>query len=322
MKRLLLTMTLFAVLGPAAALAQEFPARPVKVIIPYAAGSGPDAVMRLLGDKLARTWGQQLVVENRPGGNGWLAIDAARKAAPDGYTMLQVDDSQMVLQPLLYAKLPHDMVKDFDPVGMIFRTNFFVVVGGESPWKTLPELIASARTNPGKLVYGSPGIGTVPHVGAEMLASLTGTRMQHAPFKDVQQLFGSIANGDIAWGFGTLGTSGSLYRAKKVRFLAIAAPRRLAATPEVPTVAEAGGPADFEVQSWAGMFVPHGTPKANVERLNADMNKALVEPDIRAKLSGIGFETIPSSAEAVTQAISDQSRKIAPVIKAARISLD
>src|SRR3954471_7115409 len=151
MKRLLLPALICTVLGAAPLMAQEFPVKPVKVVIPYAAGSGPDTVMRLLGDKLARSWGQQLVVDNRPGGNGWLAIDAAKKAPADGYTLLDVDDSQMVLQPLLYKKLPHDMAKDFEPVGAVFRTNFFVVVSADSPWKTLPDLIASAKANPGKL---------------------------------------------------------------------------------------------------------------------------------------------------------------------------
>jgi tripartite-type tricarboxylate transporter receptor subunit TctC len=322
MKRLLLPALICTVLGAAPLMAQEFPVKPVKVVIPYAAGSGPDTVMRLLGDKLARSWGQQLVVDNRPGGNGWLAIDAAKKAPADGYTLLDVDDSQMVLQPLLYKKLPHDMAKDFEPVGAVFRTNFFVVVSADSPWKTLPDLIASAKANPGKLTYGSPGIGTVPHVGAAMLAAATGTQMQHAPFKDVQQLFGSVANGDIAWALGTAGTSGSLYRAKKVRFLALAAPQRLAGYTDIPTVSEAGGPAGFEVQSWGGMYAPHGTPKAIIDRLNADLNRVLVDPEVRAKLGGIGFVTTPSTPEAMAQAIVEQSERFAPVIKAANISLD
>src|SRR5712692_5698006 len=158
------------------ATAQQFPAKPVRAIIPYSAGSGPDTVMRLVGEKLARAWGQQLVVDNRPGGNGWIAIAAAKQSPPDGYTLLQLDDTHMALQPHIYKKLPHDPAKDFDPVTSLYRTYFFVVVPVNSPWKSVTDLIAAAKAKPGALTYGSWGIGSVGHVGGAMLESATGTQ--------------------------------------------------------------------------------------------------------------------------------------------------
>lgn len=148
-KRLILSTVLASAALAAPALAQQFPGKPVKTIIPYSAGSGPDTVMRLVGEKLARGWGQQLIVENRPGGNGWIAIDAAKKSPPDGYTLLQLDDTHMALQPHIYRKLPHDLAKDFDPVTPLYRTYFFVVVPASSEWKSVADLVAVAKAKRG-----------------------------------------------------------------------------------------------------------------------------------------------------------------------------
>ena len=185
------------------ALAQTFPTKPVRTIIPYSAGSGPDTVMRLVGEKLARAWGQQLVVENRPGGNGWIAIAAAKQAPADGYTLLQLDDTHMALQPHIYKQLPHDLARDFAPVTPLYRTYFFIVVPVNSSWKSVTDLVAAAKAKPGALTYGSWGIGSVGHVGAAMLESATGTQMTHVPFKELPQLYSAVANGDVAWAFGT-----------------------------------------------------------------------------------------------------------------------
>ena len=301
---------------------QQFPAKPVRVLVPYSAGSGPDAVLRDVGDKVSRAWGQQLIVENRPGANGWLAIEAAKKAQPDGYTLLQVDNTHMALQPHLYKQLPFDPVKDFDPVAPLYWTHFFIVVPASSDWKSVADLIAAAKTRPGELTYGTWGIGSVAHVGTSMLESATGAQMTHVPFKELPQLYSAVANGEVAWAFGTAATAGPLYRAKKVKFLALAAPKRLAQFPDIPTVSEAGGPANFEVKTWVALFASRGTPKPVIERINADVAKALAQPDARERLVTFGFEPWSAAPGEVAKAIEADSRKFADVVKRAEISLD
>lgn len=323
LSRALLTSAVLATAVLAdAATAQQYPAKPVKVIAPYSTGSGPDSVMRLIGDKLSRAWGQQFLVENRPGANGFIAIEAAKRSAPDGYTLLSVDNTHMSLQPHLFKQLPYDPVKDFDPVAPLYWTHFFVVVPASSSWKNMTDLINAAKAKGGELTYGSWGIGSVAHVGGAMLEAGTATQMTHVPFKEMGQVYAAVANGDIAWAFGTVATAGAMYRAKKVRFLALAAPTRLAGFPHVPTVSEAGGPGDFEVKAWLGLFAPRGTPKPVIERIHADVAKALSEADIRERLAGFGFEPYAGPPGELANAMEVEFRKFGDVVKRAKISLD
>src|SRR5262245_52677782 len=257
------------------AAAQQFPTKPVRVITPFPAGSGPDSVIRLVGDKLSRDWGQQVIVENRPGANGFIAIEAAKKAAPDGYTLVQMDDAHMAVQPHLYKKLPYDVAKDFDPVAALFRTYFFVVTPANSSWKTMADLIAAAKAKRGELTYGSWFIGSPGHLGAALLEGATGTEMTHVPFKEMTQLYAAVGNSDVAWAFGSAASAGPMYRTKKVKFLAVAAPKRVAGFPDVPTVAEAGGPANFDVKAWVALLAPSGTPKAVINKINEAVDNAL-----------------------------------------------
>ena len=229
------------------ASAQQYPTKPVRIITPFAAGSGPDSVLRVVGEKLTRAWGQQVIVENRPGGNGFIAIEAAKKAAPDGYTLVQMDDTHLALQPHLYKNIPYDVNKDFDPVGTLFRVYFFVVVPANSNWKTMKDLVDAAKAKPGEVTYGSWFIGSPGHLGGAMLEAATGTQMNHIPFKETSQLYVAVGNNDVNWAFGSAASAGAMYRAGKVKFMAVVAPQRVAGYPDVPTVAEMGVPADLEV---------------------------------------------------------------------------
>jgi tripartite-type tricarboxylate transporter receptor subunit TctC len=321
-KALLVSAVLAVVALAQPAAAQQFPTKPVRVITPFPAGSGPDSVVRLVGDKLTRGWGQQVIVENRPGANGFIAIEAAKKAAPDGYTLVQMDDAHMAVQPNLYKKLPYDIAKDFDPVATLFRTYFFVVTPAESSWKNVADLIAAAKAKRGELTYGSWFIGSPGHLGAALLEGATGTEMTHVPFKEMTQLYAAVGNNDVAWAFGSAASAGPMYRAKKVKFIAVAAPRRIAGYPDVPTVAEAGGPGNFEVKAWVALLAPRGTPTAVIARINEDVAKALAEPDVRERLAGFAFEPYRSSPGEITKQIDLDSRRYAEVIKRAKISLD
>jgi tripartite-type tricarboxylate transporter receptor subunit TctC len=274
------------------ASAQQFPAKPVKVITPFSAGSGPDALLRILGDKLSRAWGQQVVVENRPGANGFIAIQAAKNAPADGYTLVQMDNYHLAAHPHLFKQLPYDPAKDFVGVSSLFRTYFFVVVPASSNWKNIPDMIAAAKAKPDALTYGSWHIGSPGHLGAALFEALTATQMTHVPFKEMMQIYTAVGNADIDWAFGSAASAGPAYRAGKVKFLAAAAPRRATAFPSVPTMAEAGGPADFEVQAWAALLAPRGAPANITTKIHQDVAKALAEPDMREKLAAFGFEPL------------------------------
>lgn len=313
----LLTAAIFS-----SAHAQTYPAKPVRSVAPYSPGSGPDAVMRILSERLSRTWGQQLVIDNKPGANGFIAISDAKRAAPDGYTVLQVDNTHMALQPHVFKQLPYDPTKDFEPVAPVYFTHFFVVVAANSPWKDVTDLVKAAKAAPGEITYGSWGIGSVAHAGAAMLEAATETRMMHVPFKDMGQVYTSVASGDIKWAFGTAATAGPMFQAKKVKFLALAAPKRLAGFTDVPTVGEAGGPAGFEVKTWVGMFAPTGTPKAAIDKINADVGKVLSTPEVKERLATFGFEPYIGPPSELTKAIERDSRTFGDVVKRAKITMD
>ncbi|MBN9475692.1 MAG: TctC [Bordetella sp. SCN 67-23] len=308
--------------GHAGAQAPAYPAKPVRVVLPYSVGSGPDAVTRLVGEKLSKAWGQPLIVENKPGANGWLAIGDVKRAAPDGLSLVVVDNTHMTLHPHLYKKLPFDPVADFEPASPVYTTNFFIVVSAKSPWNNVADLIADAKAKGGNQTYGTWGLGSVAHIGASMFQTQTGTHMTHVPFKELPQLYTAVATGEVDWAFGTAATVAQLYQAKKVKLLALAAPRRLALYSGVPTVSEAGGPANFELKTWVALFAPKGTPKAAIDAINSGVAKAVAEPDVRKQFDTFGFEAWPASAADLAQAVKADTQRFESVVKMANITLD
>jgi tripartite-type tricarboxylate transporter receptor subunit TctC len=307
---------------PAWAQTASYPAKPVRAVLPYSVGSGPDAVTRLVGEKLSKAWGQPLIVENKPGANGWLAIGDVKRAAADGYSLVVVDNTHMTLHPHLYKKLPFDPVADFEPVAPVYTTYFFIVVPANSPWNNVGDLIAAAKAKGGNLTYGTWGMGSVAHIGASMFQTQTGTQMTHVPFKELPQLYTAVATGEVDWAFGTAATVAQLYQAKKVKLLALAAPKRLAQYGHIPTVAEAGGPAGVELKTWVALFAPKGTPKAVIDRINGGVAKAVVEPDVRKQFDTFGFEAWPANAADLAQAMKTDTQRFDTVVKQAAISLD
>jgi tripartite-type tricarboxylate transporter receptor subunit TctC len=309
-------------LAAAVAQADTFPTKPIRVVIPFSAGSGPDAVVRMIGEKLGSAGKGQLVVDNKPGGNGWIAMDAGKRSVADGYSVLLVDTPLMALQQHLYRKLPFDAAKDFDPVTPLYSTYFFVVVPANSRWKTMGELVAAARAKPGQVTYGSWGIGSVAHVGTATLEAASGTQMSHVPFKEIPQLYTAVATGEVDWAFGSAATVAPLFKAGKVRMLAVAAPQRVAAFPDVPTVAESGGPADLVLKSWVALVAPAGTPKAAIDTINVSINQVLADPDLRTRLAGFGFEPWQGKPAEITKAMEVDSASFARTVQKAKISLD
>lgn len=304
------------------AFAQNFPNKPIRIITPFAAGSGADVALRVVSEKMSKTLGQAIIIDNKPGGNGIIAIEVVKKAAPDGYTFVHMNDGHMALVPHLYKKPPYDTIKDFDPLGSLSRTHFFVVTAANSPLKSSGDIAAAARAKPGVVTYGSWGVGSSGHVGGAMLEAESGTQMSHVPFKDIPVLFQSVAAGDVAWSFGTAASAGPLYRAGKLKFLAVTAPKRVAGYTEVPTMAEAGGPANFELKAWLGLLAPKDSPPEAKAAMNAALAKALAEPDVKDKFVTFGFEPFVSTPAEMRVAIEADNKRFSEIARRAKISLE
>lgn len=304
------------------AQAQTFPTKPVRIITPFPVGSGPEGVARLVADKLSRLWGQPVVVENRPGGNGFIAIDAFKRGATDGHDLIQLDNVHLTAYPHLFKKLPYDPKGDFDPLLPLFKTYFFMTTSVNSKYKNVADLVADAKAHPGKLNYGSWSVGNPVHLGSALFETVIGTQMQHVIFKETTQLYTSVAQGDMDFAFGTSATAGPLYRSGKIKFLAVAAPRRIPAYKDVPTVAEAGGPAGFEVSGWTTIAAPKGLPRAVAEKITKDIEKVLAEADIQEKYLTFGYEAFPATREQFAQYIQAESARQAAVIQKTQAALD
>ena len=311
-----------AALAPNFAAAQQFPTKPVRIITPFPVGGGPDGVARLVADKLSRAWGQPVIVENKPGGNGFIAIDAFKRGAKDGHDLIQLDNVHLAAYPSLFKKLPYDVDKDFDPILPLFKTYFFFTVANNSPYKKITDLVADAKAHPGKLNYGSWSVGNPVHLGSELFEAVTGTQMEHVIYKETTQLYTSVATGELAFALGSAATAGPLQRAGRLRFLASASPTRTAAFPDVPTVAESGGPKGFEVIGWNALAVPKGLPAPVAEKIRRDVEKALAEPDVTEKFKSFGYESFPVAPPQFETFMRSESKRFADVIKAANVSLD
>lgn len=302
--------------------AQNYPDKPIKVITSFSTGSGPDALMRNVGDKLGKQLNQPIIIDNRPGANGWIAADGIKKSPADGYNLLQVDNTHVALQKYLFKKMPFDFNKEFEPVTPLYWTNFFIVVPINSKWNNVADLVAAAKEKNGKLTYASWGVGSIGHVGAAMFEADTGTTMTHIPFKELPAVYNAVANGDVDWAFGTAASAGPLYRAKKVKFLAIAAPKRLAGYMDVPTVSEAQGPKNFELKAWVAIYALRGTPKSSIEKFNQDTLIALKDPDVQKNMATFGFEPWLGSPADISKEAEIQSKKFEEVVKRSKMTID
>ena len=271
MKTLLI---LFLALIANPATAQEYPSKPVRVVVPYVAGGNADIWARTLAQKLTENLKQAFVVENKPGANGGIGAEFVAKSAPDGYTLLAVASGPIVVNPVLYAKVPYDPVRDFAPVAQCALYQYVLVTRMDAPYKTIGDLVAAARANPGGLAYGSTGIGGGNHLAAELFGLATGTRFNHIPYKGSAPALADLLGGQLTFMFDTVITSVPQIRGGKLRAFAVSAGRRASSLPEVPTMQEAGF-AGFDLSQWQGVLAPAGTPRAVVQRLNGEIAKAM-----------------------------------------------
>lgn len=308
--------------GPAARAQDDFPARPVTLVTAFAPGSGPDAVLRLVAEKLGKAWNQRVVVDNKPGGGGFIAIDAVRRAPADGYTLLQLDSEHLAALPYLYKSRGFETLKTFEPAAALFRTPFLVAVASDSKLKTMTDLVADAKARPGALTFGSWGVGSPGHLGGEQIEMLTGVQMQHVPYREVSQLFTSVGSGEVGWSFASIPSSQGAYKAGKLRYIAIAAPKRIPQLPDLPTVGEAGGPAGLDVNSFVVLVAPRGLPAAVRDRIHADVRKAVAEPDIKARFDTFAFEALAWSPAEIEAQAGVKSRTYGELVKRKSISLE
>jgi len=318
----LLLAALTALGLPAAAQTGSFPTRPVNIVTAFPAGSGPDAVLRLVSEKLSRLWGQAVVINNKPGGGGFIAIDATQRAPADGYTLVQFDSEHLAALPLLYKAKGYVTLNNFDPVAPLFRTPFFVAVPTDSKWQTMKDLIAAAKAEPNKINFGSWGIGSPGHLGGEQLELLSGIEMTHVPYREMSQLFSAVGTGELHWSFGSLPSSQGIYKAGKLRYIAVAAAKRLPQMPTVPTMAEAGGPPGFEVNSFVSLLAPKGLAADIKAKIHADVLKVLADPEVKAKFDTFAFETLSWTPEQIRQQAEAKGKVYEALVKRKNISLE
>jgi tripartite-type tricarboxylate transporter receptor subunit TctC len=319
--RALATLATLAALAAFAlpAQAQDYPTRPIRIIVPYTAGGSSDSVARTVGDKLQGRLNQSVIVENRPGGNAFIGTEYVAKAPADGYTLLLAGMTTHAAAPALYKKLPYDPVKDFAPITNVIDSPIVVVVHPDVPANNLKELVAYAKANPGKLNYGSAGVGNTLHLAGEVFQSVTGTRLTHVPYKGASQALGDLMGGRIQVMFDLPQTPLPQIQAGRLKALAITGKERLAILPNVPTAAEAGFP-DYRFATWIGLVAPAGTPAPIVAKLHAEVVKAITQPDVTDSFAQRGMVVAPSeSPDAFARMIKSENERLGQVIRAAGV---
>jgi len=276
---------------PPIASAQEYPVKPVRIIVPYAAGGNADILGRTLAQKLGDAMKQPFVVENRGGANGGIGTDLVAKSAPDGYTLLVTASGPLVVNPTLYAKVPYDPVKDFAPISQCAVYQYALVTLAGSPYKSIAEIVQAARAKPGALSYGSTGVGGGNHLAGELFALATGTQLTHVPYKGSAPALADLLGGQLTFMFDTVITSVPQIRAGKLRAFAVSSAKRASSLPEVPTMQEAGIKG-FDISQWQGLLAPAGMPRTVVERLNVETVKAMHAADVHERIAVQGGNDI------------------------------
>jgi tripartite-type tricarboxylate transporter receptor subunit TctC len=325
MSRVVAWIAWFAALllaAAAPAFGQAWPAKPVRVIIPYPPGGGAEAAARFLANHFTQAFGQSFVIDNRPGGNTVIGAEAAAKSPADGYTLFFTGGSTMSLQPMVFAgKLPYDPLGDFAPVSLVSHFPFFVVVPASLKLGTLAELVAYVKARPGAVSYASNGSGLISHLGMEMLKQSTGMDLLHVPYKGFAPALPDLLSGRVTVMLADLAPVGQQVRAGSLRVLAATSRERSAFLPEVPTVAELGNPG-YEIDVWFGLFAPAKTPADILAKLNAEAGRYLNSPEAKEAYGKVGHEPVFSTGEAVRARIVAEQKSFAAAVKAANLKAE
>ncbi len=317
---LLVVASTLAVAGNA--LAQgAYPDRPVRIIVPFPAGGPADALARIVGDKLAQSLGKPFVVDNKAGASGNIGMEQGARAAPDGYTLTLAPVGNLTVSPALYSKLPYDPAKDFAPITVLAAVPNVLIVHPSVPAKTLAELIALAKAKPGTLNYASPSNGSIPHLAGELFKRAAGVDIVHIPFNGVAPATNAVLSGDVQMFFAQSSSALPQWRAGKVVALGVATRKRIASAPELPTIAEQGFP-DFDATSWYALVAPAGTPPAVIDRLHAEIVRALALPDVRDKIAGLGAEPVGNTPAEFDAMQRSETARWTRLVKEANIHAD
>ena len=301
-----------------AAHAQNFPVKPVRVVVPQAAGGGLDVVVRLVAPDLSQKWGGQILVDNRPGANGIIGLEAVAKSKPDGYTILAGFTSPLTVNPHVYKSLPYDTFRDFAPITQLVTNTLVLVVNPHLPVRSVKELIALARSRPGEVAYGSFGIGNLTHLANVLLGAEAGVKLTHVPYKGETPSITDTIAGQVMYSWATSAGAAPHIQAGRLRLLATGGARRATAWPDAPTMAELGYP-NVQVTGWSALLAPAGTPADIIERFQRDSAQFLLKPDIREKLSAAGAEPVGSTAQQLASFVKAEYEKWGKVVKQAGI---
>ena len=311
---------LFLIAAPFSMGQSTYPTRPVRLVVPFPAGGTTDIIARATAQKLSEAWGQQVIVDNRPGAAGNIGSELVAKAAPDGYTLLMGTVGTHAINPSLYAKMPYDHVKEFAPVILVAGVPNVLVVNPDLPIKSVPELIAYAKANPGKLNFASSGSGTSIHLSGELFKAMTGVQMTHVPYKGSAPALTDLIGGQVQLMFDNLPSSLAFIKAGKLRALAVTSASRAPALPDVPTVADTVP--GFEASSWFGVLAPAGTPPEIIARINGEVTKWLATPEAKEKLTAQGANVAGGTPQDFAKHIQAETAKWAKVVKESGAKVD
>lgn len=306
---------------PALARAEDFPARPIRIVIPVVPGGAVDASVRIVQPGLGAALGQPIIPDNRPGGGGTLASEIVARSAPDGHTLLLGTVQAMAVNASLYTHLPFDAARDFAPVSMLVKVAVLLAIPTDRPWRTLPDLIAALKARPGQLSYGSAGVGSAGHLSGALLDHLAGTEAIHVPYRGGGQLIADLMSGKVDYGFATAATVLPQVEAGRLRALAVPSSERSTLLPHVPTMAEAGV-AGYAINNWYGIFVPVATPAPVVAKLNAALLGVLRDPAIAARMAPHALEPFPTTPEAAGAFVAAETERYRAVVRAANVTVE
>lgn len=319
MKKLWLIPLAFVV--TCCALAQSYPTKPIRVYVPFPAGGGTDIAAREVTGKITANKGWNFIIDNKPGSGGNLGVDAAAKSAPDGYSLVMGQTSNIAINPTLFAKMPYDSVKDLTPVGLVGSSAVVIVVNAQSPLRTLADVLAAAKAKPATVNFASAGNGTVGHLTIEMLQREANVKFTHVPYRGGAQAVTDLIGGQLDVYISSIPTLIGHIKSGKMRALAVTSPKRSDDLPQVPTVAESGFKG-FESVTWFGLLAPAKTPASVVNLLNLEINKALNASDLKKKLEDQGLELTPKTPEQFAQIIKDDIAKWGAIVKASGAKAD
>ena len=302
-------------------LAQTYPSKAIRLIVPFPPGGPADILSRAIGQKLTDGWSQQVVIDNRAGAGGAIGTDLVAKASSDGYTLLMGFVGTHAINPSLYSKLPYDNVKSFEPIGLVATATIILVLHPSVNAKSVGELISLAKSKPGELTFGSPGNGTPQHLAGELFNTMAGVKMVHVPFKGAVPAINDLLGGRISLIFSSAPPALPHVKTGKLRALAVTSGKRSTVAPDLPTISESGL-SGFEVINWYGVLAPAGTPKAIITKLNAEIVNIMGMSDVKSRLSAVGIETLGSTPEEFAAFIKNETAKWAKVVKASGARLD